>query len=150
MLVLWPEEDVVLLQDVEDTVQGVIVFAEKRLFVQIAEDKRLVDSLPADVVEQLHVRLLPVRLGVGHPLGEQLEEVLLRQLPGVLIQQGHQVGVGPIQQRYPIVVIQVDEILVNKAKAVLQKVSDVVPVAINVEFLFLSTLKNCWLYATYF
>ena len=126
LLVFRPQEDVVLLQDVEDSVQGVVVFAEKGLLVQITEHERLVDGLPVDVLEQVHVVVLPLRLVVGHPLGEQLEQVLLGQLPGVLVQQDDQLVDRVVQQLAAVVVVQVFKVLLDKAQAVFQKLSDVV------------------------
>ena len=70
---LWPEEDVVLLQNVEDAKEGVVVLAEKVLLVQVAEHEGLVDRLPTDELQQLNVVVVPVRLRVLHPFGQEFE-----------------------------------------------------------------------------
>ena len=70
---LWPQEDVILLKYVEDAKECIVILAEKVLLVQVAEHEGLVDRLPTDELQQLNVVVVPVRLRVLDPLGQEFE-----------------------------------------------------------------------------
>ena len=73
MYLLWSKKDVVLLQYIENAKECVVVLAEKVLLVQVAEHEGLVDRLPTDELQQLNVVVVPVRLRVLDPLGQEFE-----------------------------------------------------------------------------